>query len=72
AAVSQGLWYARSIEVVQSPLVRTLVWMRVPGDIVFGLGALMIALFVFKLWIGSLGRVPATRHHEGDSPMAAE
>lgn len=58
AAVSVGLWYARSVEVVQSPLVRTLVWMRVPGDIVFGLGALLIAVFVCKLWLGSLGRVP--------------
>ncbi len=72
AAVSEGLWYARSVEVVHSPLVRTLVWMRVPGDIVFGLGALMIALFVFKLWLGSLGRVPMTKGREGESPMAAE
>ncbi len=72
AAVSVGLWYARSIEVVQSPLVRTLVWMRVPGDIVFGLGALLIALFVFKLWLGSLGHVPLTKGQEGESPLAAE
>lgn len=72
AAVAEGLWYARSIEVVHSPLVRTLVWMRVPGDIVFGLGALMIALFVFKLWLGSLGRVPLTKGRAGESPMAAE
>lgn len=72
AAVSVGLWYARSVEVVQSPLVRTLVWMRVPGDIVFGLGALLIAVFVFKLWLGSLGRVPLTKGREGETPMAAE
>jgi nitric oxide reductase subunit B len=72
ASVSEGLWYARSVEIVQSPLVRTLVWMRVPGDIVFGLGALLIALFVFKLWRGSLGRVPLTKGGEGESPLAAE
>jgi hypothetical protein len=44
----------------------------VPGDIVFGLGALLIALFVFKLWRGSLGRVPLTKGGEGESPLAAE
>jgi nitric oxide reductase subunit B len=72
AAVSEGLWYARSVEVVHSPLVRALVWMRVPGDIVFGLGALLIAIFVFKLWRGSLGRVQLGTGGEGKSPLAAE
>lgn len=72
AAVSKGLWYARSVEVVHSPLVQTLVWMRVPGDIVFGLGALLIAVFAFKLWRGSLGRVPRATGRKGESPLAAE
>ena len=72
AAVAEGFWYARSVEVVQSPLVRTLVWMRVPGDIVFGLGALLIGLFLFKLWRGSLGRVSLETGRKGESPLAAE
>ena len=57
---------------MQSPLVRTLVWMRVPGDIVFGLGALLIGLFLFKLWRGSLGRVSLETGRKGESPLAAE
>ena len=28
-----------------------LVWMRVPGDTVFSVGALLIAWFVFRLWV---------------------
>jgi nitric oxide reductase subunit B len=72
AAVAEGLWYARSVEVVQSPLVRTLVWMRVPGDIVFGLGALLIGVFVVKLWLGSRGVAPAPEGVGGEAPQAGE
>jgi nitric oxide reductase subunit B len=72
AAVAEGFWYARSIEIVQSPLVRFLVWMRVPGDIVFGLGALLIGIFVAKLWYGSRGRVRIRKPGEAPSPLAAE
>jgi nitric oxide reductase subunit B len=28
-----------------------LVWMRVPGDTVFSVGALALAWFVFRLWV---------------------
>ncbi len=72
AAVAEGFWYARSVEVVQSPTVRFLVWMRVPGDIVFGIGALLIGIFVFKLWYGSRGRVRVKKAGEAPSPLAAE
>ena len=72
AAVAEGFWYARSVEIVQSPLVRTLVWMRVPGDIVFGLGAWLIAIFAAKLWYGSRGRVRIREAGEAPSPLAAE
>ena len=72
AAVAEGLWYARSIEVVQSPMVRTLVWLRVPGDIVFGLGALMIAIFAYKLWAGSRGHVRIAEGARGTAPLSAE
>jgi nitric oxide reductase subunit B len=51
ASVNEGLWYARSAEFLQQPIIHTLVWMRVPGDIVFGFGGLFIALFVAKLWL---------------------
>jgi len=51
AAIEHGYWYARSAELMQSPLVQTLVWMRVPGDTIFSVGALSIAWFVLRLWI---------------------
>ncbi len=49
ASVSEGLWYARSAEFLQSPLIHTLVWLRVPGDIVFSVGALFLAGFAARL-----------------------
>ncbi|HXE50565.1 MAG TPA: nitric-oxide reductase large subunit, partial [Ramlibacter sp.] len=39
ASVSKGLWYARSPEIIHSGVMETLVWLRVPGDIVFAGGA---------------------------------
>ncbi|MBE0613443.1 MAG: nitric-oxide reductase large subunit [Burkholderiales bacterium] len=52
ASVSQGMWFARSPEVIHSPFMETMVWMRVPGDLVFTLGALLLALFALRLWAG--------------------
>jgi nitric oxide reductase subunit B len=47
-SVNHGTWYARSAEVISSPWMRTTVWMRMPGDILFSLGALW--------WVFSVGR----------------
>jgi nitric oxide reductase subunit B len=52
ASVSKGMWFARSPEVIHSQFIETLVWMRVPGDLVFALGALLLALFALRLWAG--------------------
>ena len=49
ASVSQGLWFARSPEIVHSNLMHTLVWLRVPGDVVFALGCLLLAVYAFRL-----------------------
>ena len=49
ASMSKGLWYARSPEIIHSKLMETLVWMRVPGDIVFAAGALLLALYALRL-----------------------
>ena len=35
ASVSKGMWYARSPEIIHSKVMETLVWLRVPGDVVF-------------------------------------
>ena len=51
AALENGYWYARSAEFMGKPLIHLLVWMRVPGDTVFSVGALLMAWFVFRLWV---------------------
>jgi Nitric oxide reductase large subunit len=51
ASVDKGLWYARSAEVVHSSVVETLVWLRVPGDILFGIGGLFLAVFALRLLV---------------------
>jgi nitric oxide reductase subunit B len=52
ASVSKGMWFARSPEVIHSRFMEAMVWMRVPGDLVFTAGALFLALFVLRLWLG--------------------
>lgn len=51
AALEHGYWYARSAEFMQQPVVDLLVWMRVPSDTLFSVGALALAWFVFGLWL---------------------
>ena len=52
ASVSRGLWFARSPEVVHSKFMETMVWLRVPGDVVFSIGVLCLALFAWRLLRG--------------------
>src|SRR5512143_751640 len=49
AALDVGLWYARSPEIIHSGLMETLVWLRVPGDVVFSVGGIALALYAFRL-----------------------
>jgi nitric oxide reductase subunit B len=51
ASLENGYWYARSAEFMQQPIVDLLVWMRVPGDVVFSIGALGLTVFVIGLWM---------------------
>jgi nitric oxide reductase subunit B len=51
AAIGEGYWYARSAEFMQRPIIDMLVWMRVPGDTIFSVGAVALAWFVARLWI---------------------
>lgn len=55
ASVTQGTWFARSPEVVHSSVMETLVWLRVPGDVVFAVGCGFLALFAIKLAMGKRG-----------------
>jgi nitric oxide reductase subunit B len=68
ASISQGLWYARSPEVIHSGVMETLVWLRVPGDIVFAGGAAILALYALRL----LRRPVAQRTPGGAVPAGAE
>jgi nitric oxide reductase subunit B len=52
AAIDHGLWYARSAEFLQQPLMQNLRWFRAIGDTIFAIGALMLAWFLFGLITG--------------------
>ncbi len=56
ASVEHGYWFARSPEIIQSDLVRTLVWNRVWGDVIFGAGGLLLGYFIFGLIKGAVGK----------------
>lgn len=49
ASITRGVWYARSAEVVHSTFMEAMVWLRVPGDIVFSVGILFLTLFALRL-----------------------
>ena len=49
ASIAHGLWFARSPAIVHSPVMETLVWMRVPGDVVFAVGGVLLAVYAGML-----------------------
>jgi nitric oxide reductase subunit B len=49
ASVQEGLWYARSAEFMQQPLIVTFKWLRVIGDTLFAAGTVALAWFIFGL-----------------------
>ena len=49
ASVDQGYWYARSSEFMNTPLMQTLRWLRVPGDTLFALGAVALVIFIARI-----------------------
>ncbi len=44
--------YARSPEVIHGTVMETLVWMRVPGDLVFTVGVVAFAIFMMRALFG--------------------
>ncbi|MCL6730400.1 hypothetical protein [Sphingomonas hankyongi] len=44
--------YARSPEVIHSPVMQALVWARVPGDLVFTVGVVAFTLFMLRALFG--------------------
>ncbi|MDX2298993.1 MAG: nitric-oxide reductase large subunit [Xanthomonadaceae bacterium] len=51
AALEHGYWYARSAEFMGKPIFDLLVWMRVPGDTIFSLGAFILTWVVLRMWL---------------------
>ena len=53
----QGYWFARAPELMHSAWMEALVWLRVPGDIVFAAGAVLLLIFFARLEIGKREQV---------------
>ncbi len=51
ASVKEGMWYARSAEFMQEPLVNTFKWLRTIGDTIFAVGTVTLFWFVYRLTI---------------------
>lgn len=60
---SVGYWSARTAEFMHSPIMELLVWFRVPGDVVFSIGAVLLFWFIFRL---SFFRRPAEKAATGN------
>jgi nitric oxide reductase subunit B len=77
ASIQHGTWYARSAEFMQSGSMQTLRWMRVPGDIVFSIGAAAFAWFVLGLLTGhsysngERNRTDALQYHGNEERAVA-
>jgi nitric oxide reductase subunit B len=72
ASIEQGTWWARSAEFLQTPLMDTLRWLRVPGDILFAVGAVLLAWFIVGLKTGwSLERAEAPRQPASEGLSAS-
>jgi nitric oxide reductase subunit B len=52
ALVEYGTWYARSAEFLHSPGMNQLRWLRMIGDSIFALGALVLGWFILGLVTG--------------------
>lgn len=64
--------FARSAEVIHSPLMETLVWMRVPGDTVFAVGVLAFALFMVRAFFGRVRAADTPDAPEAEREAAAD
>jgi nitric oxide reductase subunit B len=52
ASVEHGMWFARSADFLQSPLLEQRRWLRIIGDAVFMSGVAALAWFTLGLWTG--------------------
>ena len=66
ASVEHGYWFARSPEIMQGELVQSLVWNRVWGDVIFGIGGVLLAYFIFGLIKGAISNKKTEKAPVGD------
>ena len=52
ASVEHGMWYARSAEFLQTPVLEVFRWLRSVGDTIFAVGILALGWFVIGLSTG--------------------
>jgi nitric oxide reductase subunit B len=52
ASVEHGIWFARSAEFLQQPVIETLRWMRIIGDTIFIVGVAAFTYFMSGLFFG--------------------
>lgn len=52
ASISEGYWYARSAEFMQTEIMDTFRWMRAPGDTLLAIGEVLFLVFVIGLHFG--------------------
>jgi nitric oxide reductase subunit B len=71
ASVGVGYWYARSAEFLQTGLMTQLRWMRVFGDTIFAVGAILLVAFVAGLASGHSFTRPAAREAPDALPGGA-
>jgi nitric oxide reductase subunit B len=69
--IALGTWYARSPEFPQTGLMNVLRWMRVPGDTLFAIGALVRGWFVLGLRTGGSYDSSRGTVEEGESELVA-
>lgn len=75
ASVEEGLWFARSADFLQTPLLENLRWMRMVGDTVFLSGVAALAWFTIGLKTGwsyasSDGAARAVQPQAGEAVLA--
>ncbi|HLX64208.1 MAG TPA: nitric-oxide reductase large subunit [Planctomycetota bacterium] len=52
ASIDTGMWYARSVDLLRSPLVQNLKWLRAIGDVSFAFGCVTLVWFMIGLKTG--------------------
>ncbi|HAR41182.1 MAG TPA: nitric oxide reductase large subunit [Bdellovibrionales bacterium] len=69
SSMEHGFWYARGTELMQTPLIQNLRWLRIVGDSIFLFGVGSLTWFMVGLPLGySLQRAPSLK--EGNLELA--